>query len=631
MTADSSDHDAHQVSPQALLEHSRDVIVVLDARGTIVYANPAVAIFGYAPSDVVGSVVRDYIPLDYLDVMQQRFEELQRGDDPAPMLHRLQDASGEWRWVEATHAYRLDDPDIRGIVVTLRDVTARVKAERLLRESEARFRRIAENAPDIIFRVVPGRPGFDYLSPAVEQLTGYPPQAFYDDPELSRRLIHPDDLAAVDVAIGEEGTSTVRVRHKDGTWRWVERRTVHVRDDQGKLVAVEGISRDMTEARQAEEAYRSVEERLGRVIETMSDAVLIFDAEGQLEYVNPSAVELFGVPREELLSRAFGDPDWDLRGTDGEVVPPEDRPVHRVLTTGETVIGHELSAARGDGGRVWWETSASPLIGLDGEVTGVVAVLRDISKQRAAAAKLAEALERERAVTEELRELNDLKNTFLQAVSHELRTPLTAVMGFADLIEQHERLSDEQFHQIVRRLRANAVRLDRLLSDLLDLDRLSRGTLEPRRSAVDLYDLIGRTVEQVGLLGRIKIEGEQVVAKVDGPRTERIVENLVTNAHKHTAPEGEIVASVQADDGGVLIQVDDRGAGIPDDLKEAIFEAFRQGNTPAARTGGAGIGLSLVAAFARLHDGRAWVEDREGGGSSFKVYLTAEVLDVARL
>ncbi|MDX1621283.1 MAG: ATP-binding protein, partial [Nitriliruptorales bacterium] len=342
----------------------------------------------------------------------------------------------------------------------------------------------------------------------------------------------------------------------------------------------------------------------------------------------PAAVELFGVGEEELLTRRLGDEAWDMRGPDGDNVPHEDRQVHRVLTTGKGVRGMELSALRGDGRRVHWETSASPLLGPDGAVIGVVAVLRDISKQRMIAERLEDALRRERAVSEELRELNELKNTFLQAVSHELRTPLTSVMGFADLLEQHERLSSDQFDQIIRRLRANAVRLDRLLSDLLDLDRLSRGTLEPRRTAVDLHDLIGRTVEQLGLLGRVQVAGNQVVAKIDGPRTERIVENLVMNAHKHTPPNSEIAAGTEVVDGGVVIYVDDRGPGIPDEQKKAIFEAFRQGDSPAARTGGAGIGLSLVAAFAGLHGGEAWVEDRADGGSSFRVHLPAEVLDV---
>ena len=622
-----------RVSPEALLQHSRDLIAVLDTDAVVTFVNPAVSMFGFSPEEVVGRHVSDFIPDDYLEAMQRRFEELRGSENGQlePMVHRVKDAAGEWRWVEASHADRIGDPDIRGIVVTIRDVTDRIEAERALRESEERFRRLAENAPDIVFRVLPGEEGFDYLSPAVEEVIGYPPQAFYDNPELAREIIHPDDVPALDIGTVPEGTSVVRIRHKDGSWRWMERRTVHVRDEHGELIAAEGISRDITETRRAEERFRETRERLSRVIETMSDAVLIFDVVGNLEYVNPAAVELFDVSRVELLSRTFADPAWDLRDADGAEVPLEERPVHRALTEGEPVIGMELSAVRGSGGRVHWETSASPLRGADGAVVGVVAVLRDLSRQRAAAEKLEEALERERAVTEELRELNALKNTFLQAVSHELRTPLTSVMGFADLLEQHERLSSDQFAQIVRRLRANAVRLDRLLSDLLDLDRLSRGTLEPRRTAVDVHDLIGRTIEQVGLLGRVKVTGQQVVAKIDGPRTERIVENLITNAHKHTPPDGEIVAAVERRDDGVLIRVDDRGPGIPDEDKEAMFEAFRQGDSPAAQTGGAGIGLSLVAAFAGLHDGEAWVEDREGGGSSFRVFLPAEVIDADQL
>lgn len=632
MAADEDVPSRPQVSPAALIEHSRDLIVVLDATAHITYVNPAVEMFGYQPEEVLGRSVKDFLPADYVDAMTERLQHLRRaGGELPPMRHRLRHADGTWRWVEASHADRLGDPVIRGIVVTIRDITERRRAEQALRESEARFRRLAENAPDIIFRVIPGRPGFDYLSPAVEQLTGYTAEEFYEDPELSRQLSHEGDTAAVDVDTAPEGTTTVRVRHRDGSWRWVERRTVHVTNEHGELVAVEGISRDVTEQRRAEEAYRLAQERFARVIETMGDAVLIFDTDGQLEYVNPAAEELFALPAEVMLERDYTDPAWDLRDAADRPVSLEQRPVHRVLATGEAVSGVELSTSRGDGSRVRWETNASPLLGPGDEVLGVVAVLRNVSAQRAAAAKLAEALERERSVSDELRQLHELKNTFLQAVSHELRTPLTSVMGFADLLEQRDRLSEEQFDQIVRRLRANAVRLDRLLSDLLDLDRLSRGTLEPRRTAVDVLELVSRTVEQLGLVGRVRIKGDPVIAKIDGPRTERIVENLVANAHKHTPSDAEIVAIVREQEGGVVIQVDDRGPGVADPMKEAIFEAFRQGDTPAARAGGAGIGLSLVAAFARLHEGRAWVEDRPGGGASFLVHLPAEVIATDRL
>jgi signal transduction histidine kinase len=117
------------------------------------------------------------------------------------------------------------------------------------------------------------------------------------------------------------------------------------------------------------------------------------------------------------------------------------------------------------------------------------------------------------------------------------------------------------------------------------------------------------------------VEAQLVVAQLDGPKVERIVENLLVNAARHTPPDCGIWVKVSAADGGVLIVVEDQGAGVPEELRETIFEPFRQGPDAPAHSPGVGIGLSLVARFAQLHGGRAWVEDRPGGGASFKVFL----------
>ena len=236
-----------------------------------------------------------------------------------------------------------------------------------------------------------------------------------------------------------------------------------------------------------------------------------------------------------------------------------------------------------------------------------------------------EAFRREREAAQRLRALDDMKNTFLEAVSHDLRTPLTSILGSALTLEQADvDLSQADAADLVRRIASNARKLERLLSDLLDLDRLQRGIISPQRRPTDIEDLIRRGIEETDNLSGhvIVVEVEPMTVSIDGAKVERIFENLLSNAIRHTPPEAKIWVRVHAEDGGVLIEVEDEGPGVPEDLHEAVFEPFRQApGSISEHSPGVGVGLSLVAKFAELHGGRAWMEDRPGGGASFKVLL----------
>jgi signal transduction histidine kinase len=175
----------------------------------------------------------------------------------------------------------------------------------------------------------------------------------------------------------------------------------------------------------------------------------------------------------------------------------------------------------------------------------------------------------------------------------------------------------------LRRIAANARKLERLLGDLLDLDRLQRGIVAPQRRPTDVSALVAQTIRESDLLldRKVELDAEPVVADVDAAKVERIVENLVSNAARHTPGDSPVIVRVARQDDGVLIVVEDEGPGVPDDLKRAIFEPFRQGDGVPNPSPGVGVGLSLVARFAELHGGRAWVEDRPQGGASFRVFL----------
>ncbi len=321
------------------------------------------------------------------------------------------------------------------------------------------------------------------------------------------------------------------------------------------------------------------------------------------------------------------DADWFF----DEVVHEEDR--ERVRAEFERAVAEsrrlelELRIVRPADGRVrWMHSRGEPLADLEhGAATALFGTLRDITDRKRSEEQLQRALDKERAAAAELRRLNDLKNAFLSAVSHELRTPLTALRGFSDTLQDRWGDLDEQsLELLLERMSHNAERLDALLSDLLDLDRLTRGELEPRREPVDVAGLIRSAVAEIDPEGHdIRLElPEGIRARLDAGRIERVVENLVANAVHHT-PEGTPVwVRASRWDEDVHLVVEDAGPGVPDELKQAVFEPFRQGTESPAR--GTGIGLAVVAEFTTMHGGRVWITDRPDGGACFHVALPRE-------
>jgi signal transduction histidine kinase len=223
-------------------------------------------------------------------------------------------------------------------------------------------------------------------------------------------------------------------------------------------------------------------------------------------------------------------------------------------------------------------------------------------------------------VTEQ-RRVEEVRENILSAVSHELRTPLAAILGFSLTLQKRwPTLTDEDREQMIDVVAAQARRLERLLNDLLDVDRFRHGRLRIDAERTDLAPLVHAVVAARQPVGReIDLQTDSVYAEVDPAKFERIVDNLIANAERHTPEGSPITIAVERNGSGVLLRVDDRGPGVPNEEKEAIFEAFRRGQ--AVEATGVGVGLSLVAQFVALHGGRVWVEDRDGGGASFRVLL----------
>ena len=363
---------------------------------------------------------------------------------------------------------------------------------------------------------------------------------------------------------------------------------------------------------EAEARYRDLVERIPAIT-----YVAEFGFSGRWTYVSPQIESILGFPRKRWLDDA---------GLWYRQLHPEDRATamadeERSRESGEPLTSEYRMHARD--GRVVWFRDEAVVYRPEGSGPMLQGVMYDITEQKDAAQALNAAYEREREVAERLRSVDEMKNAFLSAVSHELRTPLASVIGFARTLQEHgSGLPPEEQEGMLERLVANALKLERLLSDLLDLDRLARGIVEPRRQLVDVGALARRVAADTDTRDHVvRVRAEAVEVRVDPSQVERIIENLLVNSAKHTPQGTAVQLEVSSRGEGVLIVVEDQGAGVPDDLKEEVFQPFVRGVRSVDHAPGTGIGLSLVGRFAELHGGRAWVEDRPGGGASFRVFL----------
>ena len=614
--------------PVSMLDQVSDAVISCDERVVITSWNAAAeTVYGWTAQEALGRHADELLATEFADGEHQRVVDTleESGHWHGELVQRR--ADGSTVHVDSTITRLTDERGrVTGSWRVNRDLGERAVAERAREQAVAVLQATLESTADGV--LVVGEAGETlFANGRFAELWLIPDDLLAtrdDEAMLSFVLDQLEDPHAFVAKVHELYRSEVEsfdtLRFKDG--RVFERFSRALSGDGGVTGRVWSF-RDITDRRRAEERLREAESRYRTLVEQVPAVTYVDSLHGpdSTVYISPQIELMLGYTPEEWRA----DPHlWD------KIMHPDDR--DREL---EASNEHHRTAGRylGEyraytkwGELRWFRDEAMVLTDEDGKAVACHGVLYDITERVEAEQALRHALDRERVASDQLRALDDMKNTFLNAVSHELRTPLTSILGTAlTLNRSAARLSPEDTADLIERLATNARKLDRLLSDLLDLDRLRRGLIEARRRPVDVGALTRSTVEQFDAIAdrSIAVDAPSLLAHVEPAKVERIVENLVANSVRHTPAGTPIWVRVSpADDRGVLIVVEDAGPGVPEDLRDSIFEPF--GQAPAVGHGsspGVGIGLSLVARFAELHGGRAWVEDREGGGASFRVLL----------
>jgi signal transduction histidine kinase len=399
----------------------------------------------------------------------------------------------------------------------------------------------------------------------------------------------------------------------------------------GVLVAVltswivgRGILRHERHIAELNGVLRHRVEELQTLMHSLPVGVLVANDPGCREIsMNKAGADLLGVDSDRNAS--LSGPEADSLPfrvlKDGVEVLPDDMPMQRSARTASSVLGEELDVVHADGRRTSLFEHATPLFDEKGAVRGCLGVLVDVTERKRAEQALKDADRR--------------KDEFLATLAHELRNPLAPLRNGVQLIKLAERRDPAVARQALSMMERQLAHMVRLIDDLLDVSRISRGKLELQRESMDLsaalqaavetnrshVDSSGRRVELTTPARPLTVQGDHV-------RLVQVFTNLIHNAVKYSKPGGVVsVDATAAPDGGMaVVSVKDEGVGIPADMLERVFEMFAQVDRGLERSlGGLGIGLTLVKNIVELHGGRVLARsDGVGFGSEFVVDLPIE-------
>ena len=399
-----------------------------------------------------------------------------------------------------------------------------------------------------------------------------------------------------------------------------------LRDDEVTMLATAGVeigqfirrSETAQALRRSEADHRAIYERSPIGIARISSG-------GELLEANPAL--LLMLEHDEQTMRAGAWPDL-LRAYDQAAARQHKAPFLAGITDGSSV---QVRAATGSGKWLWLQLTATSIPDSSGRPEHVLVMIEDVTAVRETSDKLAEALEAQRDANVNLEKIDRTKSEFLSIVSHEFRTALTGIQGFSELIRDGG-LEPDEVRAYGGYIFNDADRVNRLIGDMLDLDRMESGRMSMRAADVDINDVLMEAISRaapsaVSVEFKSDLDPRLPIVSGDRDRLVQVVSNLVNNAVKYSPEGGTVTLSSRVEGQFALVSITDTGIGIPQDEIGHVFERFRRVRSGAAQSiPGTGLGLTIVKQIVEMHGGKIWVESAVGHGSSFHftIPLTAE-------
>ncbi|GAC1362135.1 MAG: hypothetical protein NVSMB42_21750 [Herpetosiphon sp.] len=503
-----------------------------------------------------------------------------------------------------------------------RETIARQQAEQELHESEDLYRSLVEISPDAIAVLAEGRILFTNTSGA--HILGVA-----DSKLLINRSIFefaaPESAPNIENLVRQMSEGQIvppqelTLIRRDGLSIAIEiaARPITFKGQPGGLI----IARDITERKHVQRRLESQ----AQLLELAHESILVLDPTSRrITYWNRGAEELYGWPASETIGQISD----ELLQTH---FPIGRSAVELALEQNGRWEG-ELEQARRDGTRFWVSSRSALRRSKAGKPTAILEMNRDVTKRKAVEAKLKGSLTKQRAINEQLERISATKSRFVSIVSHEFRTALTGIQGFSEMMRDEE-LSMAELKEFALDINEDAKRLNRMITDMLDIDRMEAGRMALHRDRVDLNCLIIDEAAEVSKTAshhpiELQLSPNLPPVSADRDKLIQVLTNLLSNAVKYSPDGGRITITSQFDTTCAHVTIADQGAGIPVAALDKIFERYHRVESTTSRyIQGTGLGLPIVRQIVDLHGGKVWAESIPDQGSTFHFTLPlAEVV-----
>jgi len=617
-----------------------DAVITTDVQGMVTYLNPvAESITGWISAEARGEPLERVFRI-VNEYTRQTIDNpigkvLQTGKIIGLANHTvLIDKNGRVIPIEDSAAPIRDARgNVVGAVMVFHDVSDRRRVEDALRASEERLRATFDQAAvGIVVADLNGR--FLEANPRFCDILGY---SFDELRQFTfTQIVHPEDLSGTlaqtrALHAGETPHCVFENRYirKDGATVWGRTTLALLREGGGEAQRIIGVVEDITDRKDTEQALRDsqaqaqeIRSGLAAIVESSDDAIISKTLEGVITTWNHGAERIFGYTADEVIGKPVT-----------LLIPPnqidEEPAILQKLRCGERIDHYETVRMRKDGTLLDVSLTVSPVKDLNGTIIGASKIARDTTQRKRTEAALRDEIAiRERAEAA-LREADRRKDEFLALLAHELRNPL-APIRYALAGNRNAGRTSEQRKRAEEIVERQVTHMSRLLDDLLDISRISRGTLELKTNPTELALAVRTAIETARPFLDAKhhtlsldLPKATVRLEADPVRLAQAFSNLLINAAKYTDPGGHIRLRAAHEGHEVVVTVRDNGIGISADMMPRLFTLFSQAQTALGRAeGGLGIGLSLVRGVVTLHGGSVEARsDGPGAGSEFIVRL----------